>query len=301
MLPEGFEDLVKRVLKEDASASRSLPRSKTDIWKDFIWGVFLDQNRLEAEANYIYDTVDSAGLFEPETVKKLGRKWGDKLCEVCEKEMRHVSGRKRGILQAVTTDESVERATRCILEANAYFDNVTPSTIRNRTLNQKETNELMTEIAYPGSSKHIFNTGLTKTILWLQSFGLGNHLCPPSRQAMNFVEEDLGYRLGRNFEDEMGVWSYYFPFLGRIKEVARIVEKSLKTPVTERDVGKAIWYYKSCQSLVATFRQGLKRLLTPKVLLEFVDSRKWTLRDLAARITDIDEIDSLREDLRRFV
>ena len=302
MLPEGFEDLVRRVIEEDPATSRYLPRSKHEIWKNFVWGVFLDQNRLEAESNYVYDVVDSAGLFEPSKVRKLGIRWGDKMCKVCRREMRNVDGRKRGILQAVVHESSVEKATRCILESVRYFENITPSVIRKRTLTQEGTNELMTEIAYPRSEDHIFNIGLTKTILWLQSFGLGNHLCPPSRQAMKFVEEDLGIRLGREFEDEMGVWGYYFaPFLSEITKVAKKVEKTLNIPVTARDVGKAIWYYKSCQSLVATLRQGLKKLLTPRVLLDFIDSRKWSLSDLAKRLTDIDEIDVLREDLRTFV
>jgi len=301
MLPEGFEHLVRRVIKEDPATIRCLPRSKSEIWKNFVWGVFLSENRSEAEANYGYDVVDSAGLFEPSTIRKLGIKWGDKMIEVCQSEMRNVHGRKRGILQAVTHESSVEEATRCILESLRYFENITRSVIRDRTLTREATNEFMTEIAYPRSSKHIFNIGLTKTILWLQSFGLGNHLCPPSRQSISFAEQDLGMRLARELDDEMGVWGYYFTFLSKITEVTREIEKSLKTSVTERDVCKAIWYYKSCQSLVATLRRGLKKRLTPKVLLEFLDTRKWILQELAKRVTDIEEIDVLREDLRRFL
>jgi len=216
--------------------------------------------------------------------------------------MRSVVGRKRGILQAVTYDLSVEKATRCLLESVRYFETVTPKVIRERTQTREATNDLMTEIAYPQSKDHVFNIGLTKTILWLQSFGLGNHLCPPSRQSMKFVEEDRGVRLGREFEDDMGVWGYYFaPFLGEITKVAKEVEKALNMPVTERDIGKAIWYYKSCQTLVASLRLGLKSRLTPKVVLDFLDLRKWTLDDLAERLTNIDEIDELCEDLKRFV
>lgn len=94
-----------------------MPSSKREIWDNFVWGVFLDQNRLEAEANYVYDVIDSAGLFEPATVKKLGVNWGDEMCKECEREMRSVNGRKRGILQAVTNEASVEKATRCLLES----------------------------------------------------------------------------------------------------------------------------------------------------------------------------------------
>jgi len=302
MSPEGFSDLVRRVLEEDPAASQHLPRKMDKIWENFVWGVFLDQNRLEAEANYVYDVVDDARLFEPSTVKRLGIKWGERVHEVCQKELRNVAGRKRGILQAVTLPSSVEKATRCILECVSYFETLSPELIRERTKTLEGTNDLVAEIAYPQSEAHIFNIGLTKTILWLQSFGLGNHLCPPSRQAMNFVEEDLGVRLGREFEDDMGVWAYYFaPFLSQITKVKEEVEKSLKITITERDIGKAIWYYKSCQTLVASLRQGLKSRLTPKVLLEFLDTRRWTLPDLAERLTDIDEIDSLREDLKRFI
>jgi len=83
MLPKGFKDLVKRVLEEDPATSRRLPRAMDTIWRNFVWGVFLDQNRLEAEANYVYDLIDDAGLFEPSTIKRLGIKWGEKMCKIC--------------------------------------------------------------------------------------------------------------------------------------------------------------------------------------------------------------------------
>lgn len=46
MLPKGFKDLVKRVIEEDPATRRKLPRKMDTIWKNFVWGVFLDQNRL---------------------------------------------------------------------------------------------------------------------------------------------------------------------------------------------------------------------------------------------------------------
>lgn len=62
--------------------------------------------------------------------------------------MKSVVGRKRGILQSVTHDLSVEKATKCILESVRYFETVTPKMIRERTQTREATNALMTEIAY---------------------------------------------------------------------------------------------------------------------------------------------------------
>lgn len=54
---------------------------------------------------------------------------------------------------------------------------------------------------------------------------------------MKFVEEDRGVRLGRDFEDDMGVWGYYFtPFLSEITKIAKEVEKALNLPVDRKSV-----------------------------------------------------------------
>lgn len=99
-------------------------------------------------------------------------------------------------------------------------------------------------------------------------------------------------------DDELGIWSWYFPLSKKIDEVSEELSSKLAIQVTPRDVGKAIWYYKSCQSLVSQFRSGLKWRFTPQTLLKFLSYRRWTLGDLADRIGDIDEIDLLASELR---
>jgi len=301
-LPDGFTCLVEKVLDEDPASSRSLPAAVEEIWRDFAWYAFLDQNRQEAEVNYLYEIVDSAGLLEPATIRRLGMSWGDELTEVCERAIPTTEGRRRGILQAAMNADSVDRARRCVFESVRYFENLSPAAIEERASTPAGTTDLMTEIAYPNSCEHIYNIGITKAVLWLQGYGFANHLCPPSRQALNFVQEDLGIALRPGFGEELGIWSQYFaPFLREIARVSRMVENELGRPVTVRDVGKAIWYYKSCQSLVAMLRKGLKNQLTPRIVCEFADENRWSLHDLAERITDIDEIDNLREQLCNYL
>jgi hypothetical protein len=303
MIPEGFENLVKKVLAEDPASERELPDSFNEIWNNFAWAVFLDANRSDAEVNYLYDVFNRVGLLNLRTIRRLGLEWTERIRETCQREIKGVTGRKEGLLKAMTHEALLEKATRCILESAEYFSQVSPEIIRERTGSQGETDELVTEIAYPNSPSHIYNIGLTKTILWLQSFGLALHAVPPSRQVLSFAEEDLevDFMPRRYEDDELGLWSYYFPLLKKMDEISVELGRSLKMPVTPRDVGKAIWYYKSCQSLVAQFRTGLKWKLTPKVLLRFLAIRGWTLGDLADRIGNIDEIDELANDLRTFI
>jgi len=285
MIPEGFEDLVRKVIEEDPASERELPDNLNEIWDNFAWSIFLDANRSDAEVNYLYNVFSRYGLLSLGTIRRLGLEWRERIRETCKHEIRRVTGRKEGLLKAMTHEASLEKATRCMLESAEYFSQVSPQMTRERTSSRGETDELVTEIAYPNSPSHIYNIGLTKTILWLQSFGLALHAVPPSRQVLSFAEEDLevDFMPQRYEEDELGLWSYYFPLLKKMDEISVELRRSLKMPVTPRDVGKAIWYYKSCQSLVAQFRTGLKWKLTPKVLLKFLSFKGWTLEDLLIR------------------
>lgn len=305
-LPPGFEELVGLVLEEDPASGRKLPRNSTRIWDVFTYDALFDANRSDAEVGYLHKVLGKHGLLELGSVLKQKTKWADEARKVAQKELTKLpSGRKRRLLSTFA-DSQAEDANRCLLEAANYFTTmkVSASFLRERTRNYGETSSFIVEIAYPNSIHHIFNIGLTKTILWLQSFGLALDFCPPSRQVIGFVDEDLGVKMKRSLyvEDKelAEIWTDYFNCIAKIRAVAQDLRDRLHKPIATRDVGMAVWYYKSCQSLIARFRAGLKRKFTPAVLMSFLNRNKWNLGELAERLCDIDEIDNLASALREF-
>mgnify|MGYP001064614054 FL=1 len=305
-IPVGLEDFVELVVKQDPSSGRKLPRSRNEIWNTLAYCALIDANRSEAEARYLYQLIESRGLLKFDEVLKLRTKWADRVRRMLNNEMRKLSrGRKLSLLSTFV-ENRVDEMNQCLLSAAQYFLNqkVSRSFLKARTSSCQSTADLVGEIAYPKSEKHIYRIGLTKTILWLQDFGLALNLCPSSRQVISFVNDDLGFKVKPSLygEDQelVEIWADLFMCIGKVRKVAEQLTDRLSKPITTRDVGVAIWYYKSCQSLLARFRAGLKHRLTPAALITFLDQKRWDLDELGERLCSIEEIDRLASELREF-
>ena len=305
-LPVGLERLVRLVVEEHPASDLAIPRTQAGIWEPFTYCAFIGANRLEAEASYLHQMMDSHGLLRMDEVLKHRIQWANRVRVVARKQMRKLKpGRKLGLLSAFANSQ-VDDLNRCLLEAANYFRSmkVSRSFIRERTRSREDTEAFVCEIYHPNSDHHIFNVGLTRTILWLQSFGLALDLCPPSRQVVKFVNEDLGADIRPSFYDEdqdmREVRANDWLCMAKVRRVAEQLTGEFQEPITTRDVGLAVWYYKSCQSLLARFRTGLRRKFTPATLTGFLDSKRWNLNRLSDLLCDIDEIDELTIELKDF-
>ena len=250
-LPNGFDELVKLILKDDPILKRSVPKKTGEIWADFVYCVFIDENRSDADVGYLYDLLDTWQLLDMEVVLKLRGRWKEKAEKVCSGEMRKVSGRKHGVLSGFLISQNLWDAAQCLVDLADYFmkKNICRDELLKRTATVSSLNDLIAEIAYPNSPQHIRNIGLTKTILWLHALGLASGHCPPSRQSRALLYEDVE---GQSGPIPYVEWDNYWPWLKKVENVAKYLS------VTVRDISKAAWYYKSSQSLLAQFRTGLK-------------------------------------------
>lgn len=291
----GFSDLVKRVLIENPASNRSIPGTVNEVWDSFSYWIFLSANRSEADARYLHRLFSTHGLIDRIEFQGLGYDWVRRVEEVGEAEFSQVySQRKKGLLTTFLKSESRDEAYRCFNEGIRYFRVNFPSIQRfqNRTRDKQAINDLLAEIAYPKSQQHVYNFGLTKTILWLQGFGLALAHCSPSRQARMFLWEDI--KRNSSLAPQVG-WFDYWPWL---KEVCEIADDM---GVTARDINSAIWFYKTPQSLLTRFKRGLKGRFTPRTLLNYLDYKKWVLPEMSWRMVDIDQIDELALDITTFM
>ena len=114
-MPTGFDNLLKRVLREDPAFSRELPDNLDDIWANFTWAIFLDANRSDAEVNYLYDVFTGYRLLSLRTIRTLVLEWSERIREACNREIRRVSGRKEALLKAMMYEPLLQKATNCML------------------------------------------------------------------------------------------------------------------------------------------------------------------------------------------
>ena len=293
-LPDGFDKLVRLVVKDDPMSQRSIPTETEDIWSEFVYCVLLDENRSDADVHYLYDLLDRWGLLDMDVVLRLRGKWKEMAERICTSEMLKISGRKRGVLSRFIIPQNLWDTTQCLVDLADYFvkKNICHKVLLERTQTPSDCNDLIAEIAYPNSPHHIRNIGLTKTILWLHGLGVASQHCPPSRQSRAFIFEDVERQRGKIPYIE---WDTYWPWRNKVETVAKYLS------VTVRDISKAAWYYKSSQSLLAQFRAGLKWKLTPEVLIRYINENYKNLLQYASELTDIDKVDNLRVDLKAFV
>lgn len=74
-LPAGFEELVATVMNGEPFSRNKLPKTTDEIWDNFSYFAFLDHNRTTAQVNFLYDTLESAGLLKLAKIQTLRTKW----------------------------------------------------------------------------------------------------------------------------------------------------------------------------------------------------------------------------------
>lgn len=310
-LPEGFIDLVKLVIKEDSSSTRKIPKTAADIWYSFLWGVFLNGIRIDAEINYMHEIFTENNLLDLDVVSNLTvEELKESIRKYAKNKLKgsRVEGRKKATIKLLLNEEELTKTAKSIKEMSIYFteNEVSRKFLEGKTRNEKDTEKFIGELSYKDDTK-IFGVGTVRAILWLQPFGLSNDFCPPSTQVMNFVDEDIEKKdymerkkRGKYYDDidnKIRDWEY----IVKVRNLTRNVINPVIKNATPRDVGKAIWYFKSTQSLLSKLREGLKDKFTPRTLLEFIKEQKFTLENLAENIGDINNVNELTKDLRQFV
>jgi len=84
-----------------------------------------------------------------------------------------------------------------------------------------------------------------------------------------------------------------------MREVANLVSRQLKKPITAKQAQLAAWYLESCRGLPGMERR--RRRLTPRVFLNFLESRGWNIDNLSERLGNVERLEDLGEELRSFV
>jgi len=299
------------VKTEDPFSTRAAPTRTADIWDSFTYFVFLDHNRTDAEASYLYDLLKHEGLLEMAKVQHLAGKWSGQVGLVASSKLKGLQpGRKTSVLRDLMT--TIADSEQCILEGHRYFrkHGVTGSWITSRTRTKPDVDKLLWEWGwndYQKNPDHIWRFGLTKGILLLNSIGLALNYCPPSRQVHRFMEEDMGRRpisqpsSGPSSQtSSIWSWSTDFAAIRGVQTVASTISPQTQRATTA-DVGHSIWYWKSAQGLLAFTRGGLRKKLTPKRFLDFLLARSYNLPDFSEALHDIDVVDQLATDLRSYV
>ncbi len=277
--PDGFEALVKLVIKEQPLSSFA-PKTGKEIWEKFLRIVFLGGSRSDAEINYLLDVFGKA-LDLDYVLKTRGEPLEAELSRIIAAKIKSEKNEHlQNVLQNL--DNELFRIIASLKGAARYFEKtkMSPAVLDKLAVDKEKTWEFINELA---EDEDVTNVKFTKVILWLHSVGKARDFCPPSRQIKDFSNKDLGpyYRF---YEDD----KY---FMERIQEFAGDLKKKIPK-ASVYDVSKAIFYYRACKHMLAN-----PRGFQPSSLMRFMKKQKLDLKKLAAAFGDVKKREKLAKGL----
>ncbi len=298
LLPTGFVQLIQKFKNDRADEPEELD-SNENIWRALAHNIFFGQMTTDADVNYIAYFFNQNNLFDLQTITNMSQdEWYNSAKVIIEKELALVDGKKHKTLSDLLTTSELAYGARSIKEANNLFnkENICPTYLRERTNTYESTIKLIDKLCI------VFYLKYTKIILWLQNFGLAPDLCPPSRQIIKFVEDDLNEQFAhRDYKNRIhGDEDAYlaFPCIKKIKQLTTEISPQIPN-LTVTLTGKVIWLYKSSQSLITSPK--LKKKLTPYALIQYMDYSKIDTNEFISQLVNIDKVEILTNDLKDFL
>ncbi len=278
-IPDGFEALVKLVIKEQPLASFS-PKTDKEIWEKFLRIVFLGGSRSDAEINYLLEIFGKALELDYVT-KTRGEPLESELSKIINAKLKsEKNGQLQNALQNL--DNELFRIVASLKGAARYFEKtkMSPGILDKFTADKEKTWEFINELV---EDEDVTNVKFTKVILWLHSVGKAQDFCPPSRQIKDFSNKDLGpyYRF---YEDD----KY---FMERIQSFSEDLKKKIPK-ASVYDVSKAIFYYRACKHMLAN-----QRGFQPSSLMRFMKKQKLDLKKLSLALGNIKKREKLAKSL----
>lgn len=294
VLPEGFPSLVAAVIED--WGWDELPPKDSEIWDALLGPIFLGRDIRAAQASYVKKVLDPY-LTQSEAKRARNNIWGEKVLRVIDAELGAIrdtpgEGFKRGILENVQRSIDSKGLVETLCTAFQFFEdyNVDVDKIKQIRDDRNKTIELADH-----ATREIHNVGYIKAVLWLYNCGIAEDLAPPNSQNRRFLKEcDPSFR-DEGDEDRI----IFAPLCQHMREVAKLVSGQLNKTITAKQAQLAAWYLETCRGLPGMERH--RRRLTPKVLLDFLESCGWDVDDMGKRLDDVEQLGNLGEELRNFL
>lgn len=297
MLPEGFSNLAALVLENwDWDI---LPEEDTEVWNALLYPVFLGRTVRSAQASYVKEVLDSYLRMEAVEAVRTDAHWSERVMQTINSELDGIigtpgEGLKRAILNAVAQDVQNLQLSRTLDTALSFFERygINAEEIRNVRDNDNRTKEL---VDY--ATREIYNVSYIKAVLWLYDCGIAYNLVPPNSHVKRFLAE-CGYSGFGWSRDQPEDWQIFALACSKMVEVAQQVATELGRSITPKQAQAAVWYLQTCRGLLP---RKYARILSPQSLIVFLHNQRWDIDELARRVTDVEELESLTEDLKIFL
>lgn len=298
MLPKGFSDLVAITIENwDWDV---LPEEDVEVWNALLYPVFLGRTVRSAQANYVKEVLDPYLTMGAVQAVRTDAYWSKKVMRTINLELGSIAGTpgeglKKAILNTVAQDVQNLNLSRTLDTALSFFErfDVNVAKIRNIRNDDNETKEL---VDY--ATREIYNVSYIKAVLWLYDCGIAYNLVPPNSHVKRFLAE-CGYPgFGWSRDGEPEDWQIFALACNKMSEVAMQVATELNQHISAKQAQAAVWYLQTCRGLLP---RKYARQLSPRNLIKFLQNQRWDIGQLAVRLSDVEKLEGLTEDLKNFL
>jgi hypothetical protein len=298
MLPEGFSDLVAVTIENwDWDV---LPEEDAEVWDALLYPVFLGRTVRSAQASYVKEVLDSYLTMDAARTIRTDPYWSKKVMKTINSELGSIAGTpgeglKRAILNTVAQDVRNLNLSRTLDTALSFFErfDIDVAKIKNIRNDDNGTKEL---VDY--ATREIYNVSYIKAVLWLYDCGIAYNLVPPNSHVKRFLAE-CGYPgFGWSRDDEPEDWQIFALACNKMSEVAQQVATGLNKHISAKQAQAAVWYLQTCRGLLP---RKYARRLSPRTLIDFLQNQRWDIGELAERLSDVEKLEGLTEDLKNFL
>lgn len=297
MLPEGFSNLV--AISIENWDWDELPREDAEVWDKLLYPIFLGRTVRSAQAGYVKRVLDSYLRMDAAQAVRTDSYWSGKVLKRIDSELGSISGTpgeglKRAILNTVAQDVRNLNLSRTLDTALSFFERYDINVERIISIRN---NDGITQELVDYATREIYNVGYIKAVLWLYDCGIAYNLVPPNSHIKRFLT-DCGYHGFGWSRDQPEDWQIFALACARMSDVAQQVADELGRPITPKQAQAAVWYLQTCRGLISG---KYPRRLSPLNLIAFLRNQRWDIGELAKRLGDVEELENLAEDLKRFL
>lgn len=297
MLPKGFSNLVAITI--ESWDWDILPEEDAEVWNALLYPVFLGRTVRSAQANYVKEVLDSYLAMDAARTVRTDPYWSKKVMKTINSELGSIAstlgeGLKRAILNTVAQDVQNLNLSRTLDSALSFLErfDIDVAKIRNIRNDDNGTKEL---VDY--ATREIYNVSYIKAVLWLYDCGIAYNLVPPNSHVKRFLAE-CGYPGFGWSRDQPEDWQIFALACNKMSEVAQQVASELNQHISAKQAQAAVWYLQTCRGLLP---RKFARRLSPQTLIDFLKNQKWDIGELAERLSDIERLEGLTEDLKNFL
>lgn len=322
MLPsslDGFEKLVQWVMDggswDWAKSLGEIPND-IDVWRNLARWAFVRDGIEEARSYYVYNVLEN--VLDLDDIRSG---WSSRAKKILSKELVQETDSLKTFLlekyQEMSDDIMLELhdAKTKLFDSGAVTRQILWELENIRILEpgaSVDRSKISNLIAFIAHKPKVKGYGYTKSVLWLNSCGVGKDYCAPSRPTIDFLKDYKGEAL--YYEDTLDMISYGYTeipsYKGKpvnfwvvqknIREVVNYLSGILELPnLCNGDINYAIWHYYKTKSLLRLSRK--KKKFSPKQFLRFVDREGWDMVEIGEMLTDIDQQANVTNVLKEFV